>query len=203
MRLGLIAGNGRFPFLVLGAARAAGDEVTIIAIKEEALPAPEELAARPPRAPLHCVALGQLGKWLSLMKEAGVTQAVMAGQVKHTKLFTDIVPDLTAMGVLMKLKSRNTDAIISAVADMFKDHGITLLGLTTHSDAAVRGRPDPSGAHRRRANRPRVRMPWPTRSPTSTSDQTIAVKSAAVAAVEAMEDRRGDCAGHQLARRIR
>src|SRR6185295_14046970 len=124
MRLGLIAGNGRFPFLVLGAARAAGDEVTIVAIKEEAFPALEEMAARPPRAALHWVSLGQLGKWLSIMKDAGITQAVMAGQVKHTKLFTDIVPDMTAMGVLMKLKSRNTDAIISAVADLLKDHGI-------------------------------------------------------------------------------
>ena len=66
------------------------------------------------------------------MREAGVTQAVMAGQVKHTKLFTDIVPDMTALGVLMKLKSRSTDAIISAVADVLKDHGITLLDSTAY-----------------------------------------------------------------------
>ncbi len=144
MRLGLIAGNGRFPFLVLAAARAAGDAVTIIAIKEEAFPSLEELAARPPRADLHWVSLGQLGTWLSLMREAGVTQAVMAGQVKHTKLFTDIVPDMTALGVLMKLKSRSTDVIISAVADVLKD--------TWHHPAGFHGVPDALAGQGRRAD---------------------------------------------------
>src|SRR5438034_11697525 len=116
MRLGLIAGNGRFPFLVLDAARGAGHDVTVIALQEEGVPELGDLAARPPMAALHWVSLGHLGKWISLLKAAGVSQAVMAGQVKHTKLFADIVPDLTAMAVLMRLKARNTDAIISGVA---------------------------------------------------------------------------------------
>ena len=113
MRLGLIAGNGRFPFLVLDAARGAGHDVTVIAIKEGAYPELAELAARPPAAAVHWVSLGQLGKCIGLLTSAGVTQAVMAGQVKHTKLFADIVPDLTLLGVLMKLKSKNTDALIA------------------------------------------------------------------------------------------
>src|SRR5262249_34383228 len=98
MPLGLIAGNGRFPLLVLEAARGAGRQVTVIAIKEEALPELEAAAARPPRATLHWVSLGQLGKCISLLKDAGVTEAVMAGQVKHTKLFADIIPDFTLIG---------------------------------------------------------------------------------------------------------
>ncbi|MQA31585.1 MAG: DUF1009 domain-containing protein, partial [Luteitalea sp.] len=130
MTLGLIAGNGRFPFLVLDAARGAGHRVTVIALKEEAFPDLESAAARPPVAPLHWVSLGHLGKWLSILNAAGVTQAVMAGQVKHTKLFSDIVPDLTALNVLRKLKARNTDAIISAVADFLGENGIELVSST-------------------------------------------------------------------------
>ena len=121
MRLGLIAGNGRFPFLVLDAARSAGHDVTIIAIKEEAFPELAERAAASPRAAIHWVSLGQLGTWMAALKSAGVSQAVMAGQVKHTKLFSDIVPDMTALGVLMRLKARNTDALISGVADLLRD----------------------------------------------------------------------------------
>src|SRR5256885_16831807 len=79
MHLGLIAGNGRFPFLVLDAARGLGHDVTVVAIKEEAFPDLADAAARPPAAALHWVSLGQLGKCISLLKEAGVTQAVMAG----------------------------------------------------------------------------------------------------------------------------
>src|SRR5688572_12792383 len=117
-RLGLIAGNGRFPFLVLDAARGAGYDVTVIAVKEEAYPDLENAAARSPRAAIHWVSLGQLGRCISLLKEAGVTEAVMAGQVKHTKLFADIVPDMLLLGVLMRLKGRHTDALISGVAEV-------------------------------------------------------------------------------------
>src|SRR5438552_17623975 len=126
MRLGLIAGNGRFPFLVLEAARAAGHEVAVVAIEEEAFPDLETAAARPPSAPFHWVSLGQLGTCISILKNAGVTQAVMAGQVKHTKLFTDIVPDTTLLGLLLRLRSKNTDALIAGVADVLRSHGIEL-----------------------------------------------------------------------------
>src|SRR5512134_2810547 len=127
MKLGLIAGNGRFPFLVLEAARSMGHEVTVVAIKEEAFKDLEAAAATPgPAAAVHWLSLGQLGGWLKILKQAGVSRAVMAGQVKHTKIFGGIVPDLTALSVLTRLKSRNTDAIIAAVADVMREHGIEL-----------------------------------------------------------------------------
>jgi DUF1009 family protein len=131
MRLGVIAGNGRFPFLVLDAARALGHDVTIIAVKDEADPNLEAAAGHARGVDLHWVSLGQLGKCISLLKEAGVTQAVMAGQVKHVKIFAGIVPDLTLLSVITRLRAKNTDALISAVADVMRDHGIHLIDSTT------------------------------------------------------------------------
>ena len=189
MRVGLIAGNGRFPFLVLDAARGAGHDVTIIAIKEEAFPDLAEAAARPPAAVLHWVSLGQLGKCISLLKNAGVTRAVMAGQVRHTKLFADIVPDLTLVGVLTRLKARNTDALISGVADVLRDCGIELVDSTTFlSTLLARG-----GVLTRRAPTEEqwadVEFGYRIADKVAGMDigQTIAVKSVAVVAVEAME----------------
>ena len=128
-RIGLIAGNGRFPFLVLQGARDLGHAVTVVAIKEEAFPELEG-AARDASADLHWVSLGQLGKCIKLLRGAGVSQAVMAGQVRHVKIFSGIVPDLKLLSVLTRLKSRNTDALISAVADVMRDDGIELLDST-------------------------------------------------------------------------
>jgi DUF1009 family protein len=189
MRLGLIAGNGRFPFLVLDAARGAGYDVTVIAIKEEAFADLESAAARPPRAGLHWVSLGQLGRCISLLKEAGVTEAVMAGQVKHTKLFADIVPDMTLMGVLVRLKGRQTDALISGVADVLREHGINLLDSTAFL-APLLAR---EGVMTKRA--PTDEELADLESGYAVADaiagldigQTIAVKSAAIVAVEGME----------------
>ena len=189
MRLGLIAGNGRFPFLVLDAARAAGYDVSVIAIKEEAFPDLADLAGRQPRAALHWVSLGQLGKCISLLKDAGVTQAVMAGQVKHTKLFADIMPDATLLGVLMRLKARNTDALISAVADVLRDRGITLIDSTAFLMPLMAS----EGVLTRRApseeERADLEFGYRIADAIAGHDigQTIAVKSAAVVAVEAME----------------
>ncbi|HEY7640701.1 MAG TPA: hypothetical protein VH814_13335, partial [Steroidobacteraceae bacterium] len=128
-RIGLIAGNGRFPFLALQGARGLGHEVTVVAVKEEAFPE-LETAAQQAGADLHWVSLGHLGKCIKVLKGAGVAQAIMAGQVKHAKLFSGIVPDLTLLSVLTKLRSRNTDALISAVADVLKTEGIELLDST-------------------------------------------------------------------------
>src|SRR5262245_41002095 len=189
MRLGLIAGNGRFPFLVLDAARGAGHDVTIIALKEETFPELADLASRPPAAPVHWISLGQLGKCISVLKDAGVTQAVMAGQVKHTKLFADIVPDMTLLGVLMRLKAKNTDALISGVADVLRDHGIELL----HSTAFLAPLMARAGVLSQRAptdeERADLEVGYRVADAIAGMDigQTIVVKSAAVVAVEAME----------------
>jgi len=189
VRLGLIAGNGRFPFLVLDAARSVGHDVTVVAIKEEALPDLADAAARAPRAALHWVSLGQLGKCITLLKEAGVTEAVMAGQVKHAKLFADIVPDLTLIGVLLRLKARNTDALISGIADVFREHGINLLDSTALlapllAREGVLTRRAPTGDERAD-----LEHGYRVADVVAGLDvgQTIAVKSGAVVAVEAME----------------
>ena len=189
MRLGLIAGNGRFPFLVLDAARAAGHDVTIVALQEEAFPDLADAAKRQPRADIHWVSIGQLGTCIRVLKQAGVTEAVMAGQVKHTKLFSGIVPDLTALGVLMRLKSRNTDAIISAVADVLKNEGITLLDSTAFLAPLL------AREGRLTTRRPTAEEEADLAFGYKVADviagldvgQTIAVKAAAVVAIEAME----------------
>jgi DUF1009 family protein len=131
MRLGLIAGNGRFPFLVLDAARSMGHEVTVIAAREEAS-TDLSAAAERARAAIHWISIGQLGKCISLLKDAGIGHAVMAGQVKHTKIFAGgIMPDMTFMSLLMKLPSKNTDGLIGAVAAVLKDNGIELMDSTS------------------------------------------------------------------------
>ena len=189
MRLGLIAGNGRFPFLVLEAARAAGHDVAIVAIKEEAFPELAEAASRHGASSIQWVSLGQLGKCISALKAAGVAEAVMAGQVKHVKLFADIVPDLTLLGVLMRLKAKNTDALIAGVADALRDHGIELLDSTTFLAPLMAG----AGVLTRRApsDDEQADLEFGRRMADAIAGldigQTIAVKSAAVVAVEAME----------------
>ncbi|HXI29060.1 MAG TPA: UDP-2,3-diacylglucosamine diphosphatase LpxI [Vicinamibacterales bacterium] len=188
MRLGLIAGNGRFPFLVLDAARGAGHDVTVVALKEETFPELAEAAARPPAAAFHWISLGQLGTCIDLLKSAGVSQAVMAGQVKHTKLF-DIRPDWTLGRVLMRLATKNTDSIISGVADVLHDNGIELL----HSTAFLQPLMAREGVLTSRAptDAERADLDFGYRVADTIAGldigQTIAVKSAAVVAVEAME----------------
>ena len=139
-RIGIIAGNGRFPFLALQGARSLGHDVTIVAVKEEAFPELEQ-AARDASASFHSVSLGHLGKCIKILKQAGVTQAVMAGQVKHAKIFSGIVPDLTLLSVLTRLKARNTDALISAVADVLRERGDRAARLDRLPGAAARRRP--------------------------------------------------------------
>jgi DUF1009 family protein len=189
MRLGLIAGNGRFPFLVLEAARSAGHDVTVIAIKEEAFPELADVSARPPAAAVHWVSLGQLGQCIKLLRGAGVAQAVMAGQVKHTKLFADIVPDFTLLGVLMRLKSRNTDALISGIADLLRDNGIELLDSTAFL-APLLAREGVLTASAP-TDEQRADLDFGVRIADAVAGldigQTVAVKSAAVVAIEAME----------------
>jgi DUF1009 family protein len=128
-RIGLIAGNGWFPFLVLKGAKSLGHDLTIVAVKEEAFPE-LEAAATDAGADLHWVSLGHLGKCIKILKAAGVSRAVMAGQVKHVKIFSGIVPDLTLLSVLSRLKARNTDSLISAVADVMRGEGIELMNST-------------------------------------------------------------------------
>jgi UDP-2,3-diacylglucosamine hydrolase len=131
MRIGLIAGEGSFPLLVLEAAIRLGRGVTVIALRGEASPRIEQLAAPQAGVELHWISLGELGRCIDLLKHAGVSQAVMAGRVRHSRIFADIVPDRVLLSVLLRLRSRNTDAIISAVADVLSRNGIELVDSTS------------------------------------------------------------------------
>jgi UDP-2,3-diacylglucosamine hydrolase len=122
---GLIAGNGRFPFLVLEGARSQGIEMAVIALKEEASPELEKVAKR-----LHWVSLGELSKAIALMQEEGVKRAVMAGQVKHNKIFSAIRPDWKLAKLLFSLPRKNTDSLIGAVAKVLEEEGIRLVDST-------------------------------------------------------------------------
>jgi DUF1009 family protein len=124
--LGLIAGNGRFPFLVAAGARRAGRRVVVVAIREEAFPELEEQVDE-----LHWVGLGQLGKCIDTLRKAGVTEAVMAGQVQHKRIFSNIIPDLKLLTVLAKVALKNTDSLIGAVAHVLEGEGIRLLPSTS------------------------------------------------------------------------
>lgn len=188
MRLGLIAGNGKFPFLVLDAARAQGHDVTVIATKEEAFPELNDAAARH-STPIHWISIGQLGKCITLLKDAGATHAVMAGQVKHTRIFGGIIPDMTFVGVLRQLASRNTDGLIGAVAKVLHERGIELIDSTS----LLRPLLAKPGVLTKRAptaeEQQDFEFGWRMADAIAGLDigQTIAVKHKAVVAVEAME----------------
>src|SRR6202522_880457 len=122
---GLIAGNGDFPFLVLEGARSRGIEMTVIAIREEASAGLERVAKR-----LHWVSLGELSRTIELLQKDGVKHAVMAGQVKHNKIFSSIRPDWKLAKLLLSLPSKNTDSLIGAVARVLEDEGIELVDST-------------------------------------------------------------------------
>jgi hypothetical protein len=185
MKFGLIAGNGRFPFLVLEGARAEGVEMAVAAIKEETDPAIENFART-----VEWVSVGHLGKLIKFFKREGVTRAIMAGQVKHVQIFKlNALPDLRMARMLARLKRRNTDALIGAVAGELQSEGVELIDSTTFLQPLLAR----SGALTRRA---------PNKNETADIEyglhvatelarldlgQTIVVKNQAVVALEAME----------------
>src|SRR5277367_2488947 len=132
MKLGLIAGNGRFPFLLLDAARAHGVEVVVAAIKEETDPEMDERAAADPAIRVHWLSLGELSRLIETFHQQGVTQAVMAGQVKHKQIFSSIRPDWRLAKLLLNLRTRNTDMLLGAVAKVLGDEGIELISSTAY-----------------------------------------------------------------------
>src|SRR4030095_12138598 len=185
MKDGFIAGNGRFPFLVLDGARDRGVEVVVAAIKEEAGPEIEEKASE-----CQWIGVGQLGRLIRYFKREQVTHAIMAGQVKHHQIFRlTALPDLRMVRLLARLSTKNTDSLIGAVADELAREGITLVDSTTFLEPLLA----PEGQLTRRG---------PTREERADIDfglaisreigrlergQTIAVKDRAVVAIEAME----------------
>ncbi len=185
MKLGLIAGNGTFPFLVLDAARAQGFEVVVAAIKEEAA---AEIEARG-AASVHWLSLGELSKLIDTFKAEGVTRAVMAGQVKHKQIFSAIRPDWRLAKLLLSLGTRNTDSLLGAVAKVLADEGIML----ENSTALLEPLLAKSGVLTKRAptEQERKNMEYgrlvARRLAEYDIGQTVVVAEAACVAVEAME----------------
>jgi UDP-2,3-diacylglucosamine hydrolase len=182
--IGLIAGNGQFPMLVLRSAREQNLDMIVAAIREETDPGIESLGF-----PVHWVGLGQLGKVIRLFKGAGASRALMAGQVKHAQIFGSSIPDLTMIRMLARLKHKNTDALIGGVARVLEEAGITLLDST----AFLKKHLVPEGAITRRTLDARERAdveygrPIAQRLARFDIGQTIVVRDRAVVAVEAME----------------
>jgi DUF1009 family protein len=187
--IGLIAGNGSFPLLVLRAARARGHDVAVVAIQGEAHASLDELAASLGGTSVRWLPAGELAQCIALLRAAGVTQAVMAGQVRHNSMFGGIRPDPTLQDALAGLRSRNTDALVSAVAAVLQQHGIGVMDSTALlSDllaaAGVLTRHQPSDAMQAD-----FAFGYRVADAVAGLDigQTIAVKDLAVVAVEAME----------------
>jgi DUF1009 family protein len=181
---GLIAGNGRFPFLVLEGARSQGIEMAVIAIKEEASPDLEKNAKR-----LHWVSLGELSKAIDLLHTEGVTQAVMAGQVKHNKIFSAIRPDWKLAKLLFSLPRKSTDALIGGVARVLEDEGIQLVDSTLFLKPLL---PEPGVLTRRAPNeqeRADIAYGHSVARQIAGLDigQTVVISDQACIAVEAME----------------
>jgi DUF1009 family protein len=130
-KLGLIAGNGRFPFLLLDAARAHGAEVIGAAIREETEPEMDARAAADAGVRVHWFSLGELARLIAMFHAEGVTKAVMAGQVKHKQIFSSIRPDWLLAKLLLSLSSRNTDGLLGAIAKVLEDEGVELISSTT------------------------------------------------------------------------
>jgi DUF1009 family protein len=185
MKYGLIAGNGRFPFLVLQSAREQNLDFVVAAIKEETFPEIESSGY-----PVHWLGLGQLGKLIQLFKKAGVTKAIMAGQVKHVQIFGSSLPDLTMIRMLAGLKKRNTDSLIGGIAKILEEEaGIELIDSTAFLKPFL---PAPGVLTKRRlspAEQSDVDYGRPIAKRIAAMDigQTIAVRDQAVIAVEAME----------------
>lgn len=131
-KLGLIAGNGRFPFLLLDAARAHGLQVVVAAIKEETDPEIDARAAADPDIHVHWLSLGELSRLIETFHAEGVIRAVMAGQVKHKQIFSSIRPDWRLAKLLLSLRTRNTDMLLGAVAKVLGDEGIELISSTAY-----------------------------------------------------------------------
>jgi UDP-2,3-diacylglucosamine hydrolase len=185
MKLGLIAGNGKFPFLVLNAARAQGFEVVVAAIKEETEPSIASQGA----ASVHWLSLGELSKLIDTFKAAGVTRAVMAGQVRHKQIFSSIKPDWRLAKMLLSLGTRNTDSLLGAVAKVLADEGIVLENSTALLEpllakAGVLTKRAPSENERKNIEYGRAVA---GRLAEYDIGQTVVIAEAACVAVEAME----------------
>ena len=184
-KLGLIAGNGSFPLLLLDAALAQGTQVIVAAIKEETSPLIESRGA----AAVHWMSLGELSKLIETFKREGVSTAVMAGQVKHKQIFSAIRPDWKLAKVLLSLGTRNTDSLIGAVAKVLEEEGIHLISSTSYLEPLLA---KPGVLSRRKPSETELKdMEYGRGVARHLAQydigQTVVIAEAACVAVEAME----------------
>jgi hypothetical protein len=184
-RIGLIAGNGSFPLLVLDAARSQGMQVVVAAIKEEASPEVEKRGA----SSVHWLSLGELSKLIETFQREGVTRAIMAGQVKHKQIFSSIKPDWRLAKVLLSLTTRNTDSLIGAIAKVLGDEGITLMSSTALLEPMLADEGVMTGRGPSDAEQTNITYGRGVAQHLSRFDigQTVVIAEAACIAVEAME----------------
>ncbi|HJX92808.1 MAG TPA: UDP-2,3-diacylglucosamine diphosphatase LpxI [Pyrinomonadaceae bacterium] len=201
MKFGLIAGNGKFPFMVLEGARQAGAHMAVAAIREETDPAIESLADS-----VKWVGIGQLGRMIRFFKDEGVEKAIMAGQVKHVQIFSRAVPDARMLKVLLKLPRRNTDSLIGAIAAELHGEGIELVDSTYFLQDSL---PKPGVLTRRQPDKHEqedIQYGLEIAREIQGLDlgQTIVVRGKACVAIEAMEgtDETILRAGHLVKRRL-
>jgi DUF1009 family protein len=188
-KLGLIAGNGRFPFLLLDAARAEGCEIVVAAIKEETDAEITERAAADPGITVHWLSLGELSKLIDTFQRAGVTRAVMAGQVKHKQIFSSIRPDWRLAKLLLNLRTRSTDVLLGAVAKVLGDEGIELISSTAYLEPLLAREGVLTGRAPDEEERKNIDYGLSVASGLAGFDigQTVIVAAQACVAVEAME----------------
>jgi hypothetical protein len=189
MKLGLIAGNGRFPFLILDAARAEGRAVVVAAIKEETEPEIEARAAADSGIAVYWLSLGELSKLIETFQREGVTQAVMAGQVKHKQIFSSIRPDWRLAKLLLNLRTRNTDMLLGAVAKVLGDEGIELISSTALLEPMLAREGVLSGRAPDEDERRNIEYGLSVAAGLAAFDigQTVVIAAQACVAVEAME----------------
>ena len=201
MKFGLIAGNGKFPFMVLEGARQAGVQMAVAAIREETDPAIESLADS-----VRWVGIGQLGRMIRFFKDEGVEKAIMAGQVKHVQIFSRAVPDARMLKVLLKLPRRNTHSLIGAIATELQSEGIELVDSTyflqdylPKAGVLTRRQPD---KHEQEDIQYGLEIAREIQG--LDLGQTIVVRGKACVAIEAMEgtDETIQRAGHLVKRRL-
>jgi len=201
MKFGLIAGNGKFPFMVLEGARQAGVQMVVAAIREETDPAIESVADS-----VKWVGIGQLGRMIRFFKDERVEKAIMAGQVKHVQIFSRAVPDVRMLKVLLKLPRRNTDSLIGAIATELQGEGIELVDSTYFLQDYL---PKPGVLTRRQPDKHEqedIQYGLEIARKIAGLDlgQTIVVRGKACVAIEAMEgtDETIQRAGHLVKRRL-
>jgi len=196
--IGLIAGNGAFPLYFAEAARRQGERIIAVALKEEADPALEQLVDQ-----MTWLSLGQLGKTIDYLKSHGVTRAVMAGQVKHTQLFKNIVPDFRAAKLLGRVVNKKAESLLNAVTQEFQSEGIEFLSSVMYLESwlCVDGPLTRRGFTSQEKDDASFAIPLARQLASMDTGQTLVVKDQSVVAIEAMEGtdacirRAGDIAG--------